>query len=103
MPAIYHDCADAIRADITDPPSDPEDESSYDSDEYPKNMSDEESSDSPCHCGAGEECLNAIVLPSGRKIGMILGTLTEDGEAYVREAIEQGGEVAELWKAHFDL
>jgi hypothetical protein len=108
MPAIYQadtwcdDCADAIKATIQEP-EDPNDESSYDSDEYPKYMGDDESSDSPCHCASGEDCLNAITLPSGRKVGMILGELTEDGEAYVREAIEDGGEVAELWKEHFGL
>ena len=108
MPAIYQadtwcdDCAEAIKATLSKP-EDPNDEASYDSDEFPKFMDDEESCDTPCHCGSGEDCLNAIVLPSGRKVGMILGGLTEDGEAYVREAIEDGGEVAELWKEHFGL
>ena len=48
------------------------------------------------------DCLEAIELPSGRKIGALLSTdLTGDGVRYTREAIAGGGEVAELWAEEF--
>lgn len=58
--------------------------------------------DCPQHCGSGEECLEAITLPSGRKIGALLGDeLTDDGEAYVLDA--RPGEVVDLWMQHFAI
>lgn len=113
MAAIYQadiwcdDCADAIRNNILveakgELPFNSGDERTYNSDEYPKRASDDEESDSPQHCAAHESCLNAIELPSGRKIGMLFGGLTADGVTYVREtALGSGGEVAELWVRHF--
>lgn len=68
-------------------PANPADEYSYDSDEYPKRAGDDDESDSPQHCAAGEDCLNAITLPSGGKVGYLFGELTADGVAYVKEAI----------------
>jgi hypothetical protein len=111
MAAIYQadvwcdDCANAIRKRLRSEGNAPEctyDERSYDSDEYPKIASDDEESDTPQHCAAHESCLNAIELSSGRKIGMLFGSLTFDGVTYVREtALGSGGEVAELWVRHF--
>ncbi|HOO18121.1 MAG TPA: hypothetical protein PLU99_13585 [Phycisphaerae bacterium] len=111
MPAIYRadvwcdSCADAIKAAIKREgavPKDTTDERRYDSDEYPKYMSNDEASDSPCHCAAGERCLEAAILPSGRKIGALLSTaLTSDGVEYVRDAVREGGEVAEFWREAF--
>ena len=115
MPAIYNadvwcdSCADKIRQSVRDeralaglPPIDEQDEYSYDSDEFPKYMNDDEESDSPQHCASNEECLEAIVLPSGRKIGALLSAeLTSDGVKYVEEYINEGGEVSELWAEHF--
>ena len=71
----------------------------YDSDEYPQPAPDGGGeSDSPAHCGSGLECLDPIVLPNGRKIGAWLkNELTMDGIDYVREAIADGGLVANLW------
>src|SRR5208283_3285117 len=83
-------------------PTDPQDETSYDSDEYPKFAGDAGEADCPQHCGAGEDCLEAIELPSGRKIGALLSTdLTSDGVRYTQEAIAAGGEVADLWAEEF--
>jgi hypothetical protein len=73
-----------------------------DSDDGPVYMSDDEESDSPQHCASGETCLNAVKLPSGRKIGLLFGSLTSDGYEYVREAALDGGEVANLWVRHFE-
>ena len=78
-------------------PADPLNEWSYDSGEYPKQVDDDEESDCPQHCGSHADCLEAVTLDSGHKVGKPLGELTEDGVEYVREAIAEGGEVAEYW------
>jgi len=102
---IYCDsCGEAIKEDLDKrglTPADPSDEYSYDSDEYPKWASDSEESDCPQHCGSHEECLEAIELDSGRKIGAPIGELTTHGVEYLREAIAEGGEVAEFWTEHY--
>ena len=83
-------------------PADPRDEYSYDSDEYPKFAADSGEADCPQHCGSGGDCLEAVELPSGRKVGALLSTdLTEEGVHYVEEAISKGGEVAEFWAEAF--
>jgi len=54
--------------------------------------------DCPRHCAAGSNCLNAIELSDGQKIGAWLeNELTASGVEYVREALKEGGEVAKLW------
>ena len=101
---IYcEDCAESIckeldRKGLT--PDHRDDEVTYDSDEYPKGPYPDGGgeSDSPQHCGAGSDCLNAIELSDGTKIGAWLeNPLTCTGITYVQEAIQEGGEVAELW------
>lgn len=86
-------------------PADPSDEWSYDSDDYPKITGDDEEADSPQHCAAGEDCLNAIKLPNGSKVGFLFGELTCDGVAYVKEAVAEAAErlleVPTLWQHHF--
>ncbi len=98
-------CGRAIRKQLRrqgQAPADPKTETSYDSDEFPKFAADSGESDCPQHCGAGEDCLEAIELPSGRKVGALLSTeLTGDGVRYTQEAIAAGGEVAELWAGEF--
>ena len=85
-------------------PADFDDENLYDSDEYPKDGDDDEESDSPQHCGNGADCVNAIVLSDGSKVGCLIGTnLTSEGMDYVREAVQEGGMVArEVWRDEFD-
>lgn len=78
-------------------------EHNYDSDEYPKWADDDEETDAPQHCGSHAECLEAEVLPSGTKIGKLIGTsLTSDGVEYVKEQVAEGGEVADFWRKEFD-
>lgn len=94
--ALYcEDCGREIaaRLDRTDHPD------TGDSGDYPQFMLSGET-DSPSHCDWGEDCLNAEVLPSGRKVGKLLDEeLTSYGCDYVMEAVEEeGGEVAELWR-----
>ena len=92
-------CGEAIRERLTREgfaPADPGDERSYDSDEFPKGPYPDGGGEADCpqHCGAGPECQNAI----GGKIGAWLeNELTTDGVEYVREAIREGGEVADMW------
>jgi hypothetical protein len=106
---IYcEDCGAAIRAQLTregKAPADPDNEYSYDSDEYPKGpfMDGGGEADCPQHCGAGAKCLNALELLNGSRIGAFLDNpLTSEGESYVREAVREGGEVAELWADWYD-
>lgn len=111
MPYIYRadmwcdDCGQAIRQQLDakgDGPIDPDRRDTYDSDDYPKGPFVERGADCPVHCGAGERCINAVVLPSGDKIGALLSTdLTAVGVAYVQEAIDDGGEVAKFWQGVF--
>ncbi len=110
MPAIYcadiwcDECAQAIRDDVRahgKAPVDPDDEHSYDSDEFPKHAGDNDESDCPQHCAAGESCLNAQTLSDGNKVGLLLGGLTNTGIEYVEEAIAEGGLVAEFWRAEY--
>lgn len=110
MPYIYQadvwcdSCGESIKKKLGQPTDfDPSDETTYDSDEYPKVYNPEtEESDSPQHCGAGEHCLEVEELPSGRKIGAFLGiALTANGAAYLLEQVADGGELAEFWLEHF--
>lgn len=105
-----NDCGKAICRKLTrdrKAPADPDDETSFDSDDYPKRADEREESDTPQHCAAGKQCLNAITLPSGRKIGALFGELTPDGLAYVKDAIVEANEgmgdreVTDLWQQHF--
>jgi len=100
------DCGESIRNDIIaegNAPADPDDECSYDSDEFPKGCDGTSEADCPNHCGAHEDCINAITLSDGTKIGVWLeNDLTTDGEDYVKEAVKEGGEVAELWAEYYD-
>lgn len=115
MAAIYQadiyctDCGNLIRKELdaaNKTPEEPDDERSYDSDDYPKSCGDDEESDSPQHCGSGETCVNAIELSDGRKIGCFVSdSLTDYGVEYVKEAIaadkKKKNEVVQLWADHF--
>ncbi len=110
MPFMYQadlycdSCGHAIRERLTrqgKTPAAPDNEWSFDSDDFPKDVVASES-DYPHHCGAGETCREAVELPSGRRIGALLSdVLTTDGIDYVEQAIAQGGEVAEYWEEVF--
>jgi len=103
---IYCDsCGEDICRRLTEEgfaPDDPNDERSYDSGEFPKNVGEWEESDTPTNCGSGEDCLEAETLPSGYKIGKQFGELTGEGVRYLKEAIAEGGEVAEFWADHYE-
>lgn len=96
-------CGRAIEADLRAAGKAPPDYGPpWDTDDWPSHGHPGEATDCPQHCGSGEDCLEAEVLPSGRKVGAVLGDeLTEYGVDYVREAVQEGGEVAELWAEVF--
>ena len=78
------------------------DETSYDSDDYPKGpFSDSDESDTPSHCASGETCPNAVTLDDGRPVGAIVSGLTADGRAYVEEAADSP--CARLWREHYGI
>jgi hypothetical protein len=91
-------------------PAHPEDEATYDSDEWPKGPYSDEEADTPQHCGSGGKCLDPTViqLPAGGTITcgrFFENPLTEAGEAYVREKLQDTkGSVAELlWGPHYGI
>ena len=97
------DCGEDIRRAITAEGKAPADLRSYDSGEFPKYCDGSSEADSPQHCAAGEDCINAYEFPDGFKIGVWLeNDLTTDGEDCVKEAVREGGEVAELWAEYYD-
>jgi hypothetical protein len=78
----------ALRADHKGP-EDEDDQSSFDSDDFPKWADEDEATDCPQHCGAGEECKDAIDL-EGRKVGALIGSnLTREGIEYVIETLSE--------------
>lgn len=102
------DCGELIRRKIASrdivnsgvAPADPDDETSYDSDEFPKGPFPDGGgeADSPQHCGEHGRCVNAIRLQDKMSIGVMLeNDLTAYGMNFVKEAIAEGGEVAKLW------
>jgi hypothetical protein len=88
-------------------PADSDDEWTFDSDDYPKRASDDDESDTPQHCAAGEECVNALTLADGGKAGLLFGELTAVGVEYVKEALAEAEEgfgskqVTDLWQQHY--
>lgn len=74
---LCEECGAKVRAELTaagNAPADPEDECSYDSDDFPKGPQDEGESDTPSHCDA---------------CGCFLESeLTDEGQRYVREKVE---------------
>ena len=99
-------CGESICRQLTEEgkaPEDPDDERTYDSDDYPKHASDDDETDCPQHCGGLEECINAEELPDGSKIGCLIGTnLTSDGLEYLKEALRgERGLCIEFWRKAF--
>lgn len=94
-------CAMLLREKAVPTGFDPDDESSYDSDDFPKECDVSEESDSVQHCEAGRDCLNALYVPEwdtpatkgtaaeGGKVGCWLkNDLTTEGIEHLRGEIE---------------
>lgn len=103
------DCAEKIKQRIRatgGAPKDEDDQTSYDSDEFPKDC-DKAALDTVEHCAATASCINAIEL-DGFKIGCWLeNDLTAEGRVYVIEAVRNGrdgadNQVTELWALYYD-
>ncbi len=99
------DCGKSIRQRLTaegTAPPDPDDEYSYDSDEFPKHADGSSESDCPQHCGSMDDCINAIEFSDGHSVGAWLeNELTLEGEDYVIDAVCEGGDVADLWRDYY--
>lgn len=109
---IYcEECGEAIRQQLRNEgkaPKHPGNESSYDSDQYPKGPFPDGGGecDQPQHCANQADCFNAIEFEDGHKVGVWLGNpLTEEGVRYTREMIaESYGEknaVTALWQEYY--
>ena len=108
------DCGKKIREHLKaafKAPADPSNENSYDSDNYPKGPITSDKSDCPQHCGAGEECVNAVDLGGETgKVGMMLeNDLTPEGVEYLKDYIRTQPDnpvvkmQAEFYKDKYDL
>lgn len=107
---IYCDaCGESIRERIErdgHAPADPDDETTYDSGEYPKGPYPDGGGEADCpqHCGSGADCLNAIEV-DGRWVGAFLeNPLTSEGMRYVKERAAEGlTECVKLWCDHYGI
>jgi len=99
------DCAEGIKAHLRkvgQVPKNVHDETTFDSDRWPKGPYEKGggASDTPQHCGCGDQCVNAMETRDGYKVGVWLeNPLTQDGEDYVLEQIEENpdGLVSDFW------
>ena len=109
------DCGRDIQDKIREEGKAPEDESdeeSFDSNDFPKGplSGGGGEADSIHHCDSNGECLNAIKLPCGSKIGAWLGNdLTGEGDRWLAESIREsifkddahGRQVNRLWRLKY--
>jgi hypothetical protein len=101
-------CARDIKARIRaegNEPENPDDETSYDSRDWPKGPFNDEERNCPEHCGSGPDCLEPHIFPSGFKAGKFLGgSLTTHGVEYVKETHrDRPSEVTKFWIEEFDI
>lgn len=102
-------CGETIKERIQAEGMAPADSDEYDSDEYPKHCDGSSEADSPQHCAAGADCINAYEFDDGTKIGVWLeNDLTTDGADYVKKVVCEAREgcgnldVANLWKEYYN-
>ena len=85
-------------------PFDDSDQSSYDSDEFPKGpYPDDEESDIPQHCGSLSDCLDPTEI-DGQKYGHFFGNdLTAEGVRYLQESLndDPGNPVVQFWVDYY--
>lgn len=100
-------CGKAIRKRLTKGgkrPKDWRDETTYDSDEFPKGPYDNGGGecDGPQHCASREECLEPTEI-DGEKYGRFLeNDLTDEGCAYVLNLhMESNSAVTQFWMDHY--
>lgn len=98
-------CGEAIRARLTaegTAPAAPDDESSYDSDNFPKGADHAaEAADYPEHCAAGTDCLEAAVDGTGAPFcgAWLENPLTECGVVDLLRAVvtDPDGKMTAVW------
>ncbi len=104
------ECGEKIRAELTaagKAPAKPDDETTYDSDEFPKGPFPDGGgeSDTVQHCACGENCINALDLPDEpvHLYGAWLeNDLTRDGVNHLKEMIaERSTPVTEFWRKEY--
>lgn len=89
---VCEDCGRRIREELTaagKAPANPDDETTYDSMDFPKGPypANYDAADCPQHCGMGEHCVNAFLGPGGLYLGIFLeNPLTSEGLEYVEQA-----------------
>lgn len=87
-------------------PENTDDQTTYDSNEYPKECCDSGESDSPQHCAAGPDCLEYDEPEFGWKVGKFLeNDLTQDGYDYVKEYLktDPNSAVVRLWANYYSI
>lgn len=105
-------CGEDIKKTLSKAPGfDPNADPPEDTDEWPQDAPDGGGeSDTPQHCDSGADCLMAVKLPCGSKIGCPLDhSLTTDGARYTNEKIAEdlfrkdkhGRQVGRLWAVLF--
>jgi hypothetical protein len=92
------ECGDKLKDDID---SGTGKQDTGDTNDYPQYGPDDGESDSPNHCNAGEECLNALELDNGTKVGAIVSGLTDEGAYYVRS--QKDSPCVRAWLEHYGL
>jgi hypothetical protein len=108
MPYIYQaslwcdECGERLKAEQRArglEPKNPEDEHTFDSDDYPKFVSGDEESDSPNNCASGD-C-------AGNYGTFLENSLTQDGYKYVKEMLDKHGptlpEPAKEWAEFYNF
>src|SRR5437870_2158559 len=93
---LCEDCGVKARLELTaaaKAPADPDDEGSYDSDDFPKGPypGGGGEADSPQHCDSGTECVNALVCRHGtHELGAFLeNDLTAEGLVALADTIRE--------------
>lgn len=100
---INKDCADLAKHLTKIYPLEKTDSNHYPQGPYPDGGGE---SDTPQHCGCGKDCLNAITLRNGRKVGCFLeNPLTSEGYQYVVDshAEQPNSEVVEIWREFYGV
>jgi len=95
---ICEECGEKCREKLTEEgraPEDPDDEASFDSDNFPKGPTEEGESDSPSHC---DHC---NVFLETRLTGEGIDQLLDDAEA-ILQGLREPGAVFEQWIAYYE-
>lgn len=102
------DCGEDIRRRLKaegEQPENAEDETTFDSDEFPKGPYPDGGGEADCpqHCGNHANCLNPTIIGEQKCGHFLENPLTTDGVKYVLESqIESHNEVTQFWMDHYE-